>query len=447
MRASLFEVESTLRTWPQLASAVAFGGGLAADVARRILLGQLSVSGRFFVDPETLIADHVAPTSTTVPMTASASASRRARSLPPEQIRKLVAEASRAPSGGNRQPWRWVARGERLLLLADESRISGVTDFEGLGAIVALGAAAESLVLAAHRDGFEVRLAPFPEGSSSSTVASFEFEPGRDGDTTIRAGDFESHSFDALAQHLGERSTARHLGDRRPLLLDELGALTDAAESMDGVRLRLLTQRADIEAMAELIGKGDRLRLLDPVLLREMLSELRWSRREASESNEGLEVESLALSVSDRAGLEMCRYPESLALLSEWGLGRSLAKLGRKTAAASSALGLLTVESSRREAFFAGGRAMQRLWLTAHGLKLALHPVTFLPYAFARVRHAGGRGFGERTVRGLAELREPYARRFRLRDEGEVLLFRLSEAGPGGVRSLRRPVDEVLTFE
>jgi hypothetical protein len=57
MRASLLEVEQSVSTWPQLASAVAMGGAVAADVARRILLGQSQISGRFFVDLEEIIPD------------------------------------------------------------------------------------------------------------------------------------------------------------------------------------------------------------------------------------------------------------------------------------------------------------------------------------------------------------------------------------------------------
>src|SRR5262245_24678143 len=52
LRASLLEVEQTLSTWPQLASAVVYGGAMTADVVRRICLGEEIQSGRYFVDLE-----------------------------------------------------------------------------------------------------------------------------------------------------------------------------------------------------------------------------------------------------------------------------------------------------------------------------------------------------------------------------------------------------------
>lgn len=52
---SLSEIGKSLKTWPQLASAVIMGGGITADTVRKILLKQSSVSGRFFIDLDKLI--------------------------------------------------------------------------------------------------------------------------------------------------------------------------------------------------------------------------------------------------------------------------------------------------------------------------------------------------------------------------------------------------------
>ncbi|HEX6840146.1 MAG TPA: Rv1355c family protein [Stellaceae bacterium] len=54
---SMPEIKRTLCTWPQLASGVALGGALVAHAVRRILLGQMSASGRFYVDIEAIVAD------------------------------------------------------------------------------------------------------------------------------------------------------------------------------------------------------------------------------------------------------------------------------------------------------------------------------------------------------------------------------------------------------
>jgi len=57
MKRSLPEMNKTIVGWPQLASAVMLGGAMVTDVTRRILLGQLRSSGRFFVEFDDLISD------------------------------------------------------------------------------------------------------------------------------------------------------------------------------------------------------------------------------------------------------------------------------------------------------------------------------------------------------------------------------------------------------
>lgn len=55
MKFSLTQMNKTIIGWPQLASAVTLGGAIVTDVCRKMLLNQLHISGRFFVDLDELI--------------------------------------------------------------------------------------------------------------------------------------------------------------------------------------------------------------------------------------------------------------------------------------------------------------------------------------------------------------------------------------------------------
>jgi hypothetical protein len=50
MKSSMAEINKTINTWPQLASSVVLGGAITTDIARRILLGEHTQSGRYYVD-------------------------------------------------------------------------------------------------------------------------------------------------------------------------------------------------------------------------------------------------------------------------------------------------------------------------------------------------------------------------------------------------------------
>jgi molybdopterin/thiamine biosynthesis adenylyltransferase len=55
MKYSVGQIGKTITTWPQLASSVMLGGAMVTDTCRRILLDQLRVSGRYYVDFDQLI--------------------------------------------------------------------------------------------------------------------------------------------------------------------------------------------------------------------------------------------------------------------------------------------------------------------------------------------------------------------------------------------------------
>lgn len=55
--ASLGEIGKTISTWPQLASSVTMDAGFSANIARRIFLGGLRQSGRFYVDIDAIVRD------------------------------------------------------------------------------------------------------------------------------------------------------------------------------------------------------------------------------------------------------------------------------------------------------------------------------------------------------------------------------------------------------
>ena len=220
LRASLLEIGKSLTTWPQLASSVALGGAVAGDVCRRILLGARVPSGRFHVDVEALVAEPFLAT----PPSATPSAPPRlddnqmkclAAAVAPQlptsstllersRIEQLVAAAVRAPSGGNTQPWKFLFRDGRLYLFRDEA-LPSFLDLDRRATHLALGAAAENLVLEAHHLGLEVTTRTFPDPEDDQLVAVFCFHA-----VGVRgATDLEPHTCDHLATEIVRRQTNR----------------------------------------------------------------------------------------------------------------------------------------------------------------------------------------------------------------------------------------------
>ncbi len=458
MKASMLEIEQTLSTWPQLASAVVLGGALGADVYRRVMLDQLRVSGRFHVDLEEIIADApetLAPpppsapdAPPSLPSTFDPGRCEGALVLGRADVERLVAAAVAAPSGANAQPWLWVQTGDALVLFYDDSRAKGYMPFRGLPNIIGLGAALENLVLEAHALGLEVRIetgqSGMPESPQTVVAVVRFFEAG-----SSQQG-LEPHVADELVTAIPARCTTRRNVPRSPIdphHLEALATLVASAGQAGDARLWWATGEAELRKLGDLIGESDRLRILHPQAHYELFErELKWTREEAERSRDGIDIATFELTPSEHAGFRVARDPRVIAHLNRWGGGKGFEKLSRKAVVSASAMGMLTLPGFDTATFLRGGRLVERVWLAATQRGLALQPLTTLLTHLAWLEHGEGEGMTESMQREVATMRRRLLDSFGLKDDiGEpIFLFRLLIGEPAGGASLRLPLSEVL---
>jgi nitroreductase/molybdopterin/thiamine biosynthesis adenylyltransferase len=440
MAASLPEVDETISSWPQLASSVALGGAITCDVGRRILLGKMQSSGRFYIDVEdaardgaglfTLRAEPPAPREIAPealqPAVMPARPSSNAE-ITQAAIRFIVAHAVLAPSAHNAQPWFFVYRDGALECRHDRRHELPTLDFEHGATWLAFGAALENIEIAAHALGFAVKAKAFPNPADAELVCSVHFTP--------RAPAVNEPAELAL---IPLRVTNRRYGERRPLLLSHADALADAAASR-GASLELVQDAAALAELGQLMGACDRLSSLSETIFHEVMPGYRFTRAEVEHHRDGLDVATMELSEPDRAGFELVSDWEVMDTLGRLGGGRALESTARKAIAGACAVGLLTIPEYSPKAYLRGGRALQRLWLAATACGLALQPWTGLPYLFARLLRGKGAGLSERQERELHSLRERYLKVLpSAQGRTELMLFRLTHADPPSARSLRR---------
>ena len=446
MAASLPEIKQSISSWPQLASSVALGGALAADVARRIVLGEVTESGRYYVDLESVVRDGAG--MLTEPARPSAAEplvpeSTRDPVLPPrpraiaetslEAIRFIAAHALLAPSAHNTQPWklRWHREQQELALVHDTAHTLPAFDFENNATWVAFGAMLENIELAAGALGLDPSVRTFP---GDDVVATIRFTPG-----SVRD--------DPLVPWIARRVTNRRR-DPQPLPLDPdaRDAMQRAAESR-GAILSVRTEPDAIAELAELTGTADRITVLNEEIHRDFFSGFRWTRVEVETTRDGLDLATLELTPSERAGLSILRQWRVMGEHVRVGApGHALSDVTRESILAAAAIGVVSVEGTDREAHLRSGRAIQRVWLTAAARGVALQPMTSLPYYLARLERGGADLFAEPHRRELRAAAERFGRLFdRHPDRAEVFLFRAGRANPPTARSLRRPLETLFS--
>jgi hypothetical protein len=254
-----------------------------------------------------------------------------------------------------------------------------------------------------------------------------------------------------LARFIVKRCTNRNNDGKKtvsPSLLHELSA---AAQTVDGAKVHWFTNENEMKAVGEIISACDRIRLLNLHGHHDFVNrEMRWTPEEAEDTRDGIDIATLGMSASQMSALKVIKDPEVIRFLNKIKGGKMFESVSKKRIECASALGLITMPAYDPENFINGGRAVQRLWLSATKFNLALHPLIAPLYFFPRILYGNGEELSIPVVNQLKALRKKFLSIAPVKDGmGEIFLFRVAIAEEPEIRSLRLPIENILhvTYE
>jgi nitroreductase len=280
---------------------------------------------------------------------ANATTTMRASVGPGAQVRDLVRAATLAANGHNTQPWRFRLSDRAIEITPDFSRRTPVVDPDDHHLYVSLGCAAENLLIAAEAAGKPGDVHLDPAGNGRIVFEFSEAAPQR------------MPLFDAVQR----RQSTRAGFDGRSVGSADLRVLETAGRA-PGVDLILVTERAQIGRLRDLVVAGNSVQMGDVAFMAELKHWLRFNPRDALASGDGLYAAASGNPVMPR-----------------W-LGRLMFDLFFTVAAendkyarhidSSAGIAVFAAERDDPEHWMRAGRACQRFWLqaTALGLKLAV---------------------------------------------------------------------------
>ncbi len=456
-KTSMLEVEQTINTWPQLASSVALGGAVGADVCRRILLDQFHESGRYYIDLEELIADTkqeedvfmrhnpFAPlwVEDLQEMADKVGYETLTKDIIPdnETIRILVEAAGLAPSTGNDQPWKWLYKKGVLFLFHDEFRSFSFGDFQKTASFISLGAAYENLYIKAITLGIEPYYKFFPDSTTEKLVAKIRFkklEP-----------DIDTDRLKSLGQAIVKRHTNRILAPKVLVAEDVIERLRNITESIPGAKFKYFEDEKQIKTMARIIGACDKIRLLHPEGHYDFVHrEMRWTTEDSERTRDGIDIHTLGLGHSLMAAMSVIKNEKVMQAVQELEGGNAISMLAIRTLSTASALCMISLPGYRLKNFFEGGRAMERFWLEATNFKLAIHPVISPLYLFSRILHGDNEGLSEKNILELEQLRQQFNEITGSgNDDSEVFLAKIAIAPEPSLKAQRLAIEDILVFD
>jgi molybdopterin/thiamine biosynthesis adenylyltransferase/nitroreductase len=458
LRASFLEVDRSIPSWPQLASAVLTGGACTADIARRMLLGEAIPSGRYYIDPEAIVVPE--PKEETIPqprpsnpwpvlktssLLRSAEMCDLPRSLIPlreEEAKRITEAAVLAPSGGNIQPWHFVFERGCLLIFSDAHAGHSLLNFMQLGNWLAIGACVENAILEAAGMGIQLEVLWSFHPEDPFKPAAVLFRPQDAGAV---------HPYPALQQQIRLRYTDRRKGSTTAINLHAVQA-ADQMVREAGLKSFFSNTPESMDAMAEIVGQTDLIRLLDPWGYHDFMQEIRWNDQEARSSGDGVDIETIELTAADKAGLGLLRDPALMQFLGKRGLGSGLAKMGSDSIRNSAGVfGYWSEPSNLNPSdWMVYGRVMERLWLHFTETGIACQPCAPFFFLYHRWRAATHTDYRLSTALGkqLSNLVEllPAACGEDIRKGTPIFMFRLFDTGlPPLKRAYRRTSLPLLT--
>lgn len=445
MKASLMEINQSISSWPQLASAVFLGGALGSHTARNILLDQMTDSGRFYVDLDELI--HVGlgnQTSNSNIDIKELNASVEKEfglsedlnsdyMLLEEELLSIVGIGNSAPSGGNMQPWEWVfTENGVLFLFHDKKRSESLLDFQGSGSLISFGAALENIRLACLKMGIETTIKPQIEVFGQNKIASVQFNRKLDNSIPDR--------YAYLTPFIDSRLTNRLNEIRKPIQDSTFEELIGIA-SESGFKLRIFDQEEEIKRFAKINGLMDWVRMINVEGYNDFAKEIRWSHSDAEKTKDGIDIATFDLDFADMAALKMINNAQAMKFIRDHKLGQGFTRISDNTFKSASAICLLTANEFNPNMFLNAGKVIQRMWVHANMKQIGFQPVTASLFMYHQMYKGGPDIFSpfesELITKSYKEFTNLVQKN---KNEEEIFLFRLNVTQGEVVKSYRRDV-------
>lgn len=187
------------------------------------------------------------------------------------QMREIARYATLAANGHNTQPWKFAIQDDGIQIHPDYSRRLAVVDPQDRALWISLGCALENLVIAAQAAGYESEISYPTDGHDTIDVSLRPVSTG----------------VDPLFEAIPARQNTRSLYNGQSVPTADLRKV-DAMPLEPGVSIRVITADDQREAILEYVKEGDRRQYGDQAFIDELVGWLRFNKREAMATLDGL---------------------------------------------------------------------------------------------------------------------------------------------------------------
>ncbi len=240
---------------------------------------------------------------------------------------------------------------------------------------------------------------------------------------------------DKLFKYISERHT-----NRKPYRIERLTGtektnITQAAKQIENTILHIIENPSEKKELMSALSLNDELIFSNQKIHDMLFGIINWTEKEDRDRVRGLYVKTMELNNEQVLAFRQLENWSIMKQLKKIGIPKLIANTNKKLYEASSALGLISVLKADPQSFLLGGRAVERVWLTAVANGLCFHPVSGIPYLALRIKNGDVSNFDKREAIRIINADRQIRKDFRVGNRYVALVFRIGKGNDATARS------------
>jgi hypothetical protein len=351
-----------------------------------------------------------------------------------DSIKKIILAATRAPSGDNCQPWRFVVNDSTIFLYNVPERDESFYNVGQRGSHVAHGAAIENIDIAASSLGYRTDIKIFSDNSEQNLIAEIKLEQNTTKEET-------------LYPYIEKRVTNRKPYLDTPLNNVQIDELSKSKREITEVFFTTISDR--IVRLAEIGSTNEKIMLGNKAIHSFFFNHINWSEKEELRKRYGFYLKTLELPPPAQIMFKVLRSWWRARLLNKlMNISNVVAQENTKVYAAAGGMGIITIPNNDPESFIEAGRTMQRLWLTATKMGLSIQPLTGVLFFMQKIILDGGVGFSEAEKKLIHEKYAIIKNIFSVPESHTIaMMFRIGVGDMPSAQSSRYELNKFIATE
>lgn len=294
-------------------------------------------------------------------------------------IKKIVSESMNTPSGDNCQPWYFSIKNSTLFVYKKDEGNNNYLDFESRGTLLAHGALVENISLVARHYGYSIESTFFPEKDKKDLVTTISF----------LENNFLNKEEDDLFEFLPKRSTNRKQYFKKAILeKDKEYLLSNLGQN--NVTLDFIEDDSDKKNIFISTTQMERVALQNKFLHKLFFSSIVWSQKEEQEKKQGLYLKTMELPPPVAVFFRLLKFWPIAKFLSKISFSKKVAENNASSYQSSYPV-IFSIKNTDPISYIELGMAVERFWLRATKLDIAVQPLAGVLYMYQRLHEEGNK--------------------------------------------------------